>query len=184
MGTTHQYKLDLTSLNSIDRMKPSLRDTTKQCTKCGEQKPFDAFHKNKKNKDGLRSRCKSCVYIAQKKHIESSYQNFLKDRLLQSEKRAKIKGFLHTITIDDLLHIWDLQRGLCSYTHSSLQHTVGHAYYNKNPYAVSIDRIDSTRGYTLDNIQLICGHVNTMKGQLTESDFFEFVHAIAKHNPL
>ena len=33
----------------------------KTCTKCGETKPFTEFHKAKRNKDGHRFKCKSCV---------------------------------------------------------------------------------------------------------------------------
>ena len=35
--------------------------TTKQCTKCGEQKPIDCFHRNHKHKDGRATICKQCV---------------------------------------------------------------------------------------------------------------------------
>lgn len=32
----------------------------KQCTKCGEQKPLEAFSRRKASKDGLRSECRRC----------------------------------------------------------------------------------------------------------------------------
>lgn len=33
---------------------------TKQCTKCGETKPLDQFHRDKKKLDGRYARCKTC----------------------------------------------------------------------------------------------------------------------------
>jgi hypothetical protein len=33
---------------------------TKTCTKCKEEKPFEAFYKNTNYKDGHRSQCKNC----------------------------------------------------------------------------------------------------------------------------
>lgn len=33
----------------------------KTCTKCGEVKPLDEFHRNKASRDGRVTRCKSCV---------------------------------------------------------------------------------------------------------------------------
>lgn len=33
---------------------------TKACTKCGEVKPLEAFHRDKRNKDGLMGRCRDC----------------------------------------------------------------------------------------------------------------------------
>jgi 5-methylcytosine-specific restriction endonuclease McrA len=36
----------------------------KKCTKCGETKPLDQFHKHNECKDGLRPDCKACTYAA------------------------------------------------------------------------------------------------------------------------
>ena len=33
---------------------------TKRCTKCGETKPLDAFHRDRSKKLGRRSRCREC----------------------------------------------------------------------------------------------------------------------------
>jgi 5-methylcytosine-specific restriction endonuclease McrA len=40
--------------------------TEKRCSKCGETKPTDAFHKHKGHGDGLASECKLCSSIAGK----------------------------------------------------------------------------------------------------------------------
>lgn len=40
----------------------------KLCTRCKEEKPFDAFHKDKSHKDGYRSFCKSCVSLYMQKN--------------------------------------------------------------------------------------------------------------------
>jgi 5-methylcytosine-specific restriction endonuclease McrA len=36
----------------------------KQCTKCGESKPLDQFHKQKECRQGVRPECKACFYAA------------------------------------------------------------------------------------------------------------------------
>ncbi|MGB3944544.1 MAG: hypothetical protein WBK88_07120 [Methanothrix sp.] len=33
---------------------------TKRCSKCGEEKPVDAFYRNRAAKDGLQNLCKQC----------------------------------------------------------------------------------------------------------------------------
>ena len=33
----------------------------KKCSKCGVEKEFTEFHKDKAYKDGLKGRCKSCI---------------------------------------------------------------------------------------------------------------------------
>lgn len=39
----------------------------KLCTKCGVEKEFDLFSRNKRNRDGLQSWCKSCMNAARNK---------------------------------------------------------------------------------------------------------------------
>lgn len=43
---------------------------------------------------------------------------------------------------------------------------------------VSIDRILPEKGYTMDNIQLVCMACNQMKNDLTEEQLYEFCKKI------
>lgn len=45
---------------------------TKQCSKCKQVKPASAFHKDTKNKSGLRDRCKVCI----KKFAKQTSSNY------------------------------------------------------------------------------------------------------------
>ena len=45
---------------------------SKQCTKCGETKPFDSFCKNKRGKHGLNARCRDCMNAAGKAWYEKN----------------------------------------------------------------------------------------------------------------
>lgn len=46
----------------------------------------------------------------------------------------------------------------------------------------SLDRIDSTKGYTLDNIQWIHKKINVMKMDLDEDTFFMYCRLVTEHN--
>lgn len=48
---------------------------------------------------------------------------------------------------------------------------------NEN-YNISVDRIDSSKGYTKDNVQLVCDIVNRMKLDLNMSKFVELCKII------
>ena len=48
----------------------------------------------------------------------------------------------------------------------------------------SLDRIDSKKGYTIDNIQWVHKDVNKMKMDLQEEDFFRIVKEIYEYKQL
>ncbi len=51
----------------------------------------------------------------------------------------------------------------------------------KSKFRPSIDRIDSMKDYTSDNVQFVCSVVNVMKNKLPEADFIQFCTLIARH---
>ena len=50
-----------------------------------------------------------------------------------------------------------------------------------NPYNISVDRIDSSSGYTKDNIQLVTVAVNHMKWNMNEETFLEMCDLVSKN---
>lgn len=46
----------------------------------------------------------------------------------------------------------------------------------------SLDRIDSQKGYSIDNIQWIHKTINRMKMDLDESEFIDWCHLISEHS--
>lgn len=46
----------------------------------------------------------------------------------------------------------------------------------------SIDRIEPGKDYTIDNVQLVCSHVNMMKSNLSEDELYEFCKAIVNNH--
>jgi len=46
---------------------------TKKCTKCGKQKPLQAFHKNKSTPDGLQIWCRKCKAAGTKRAYQKNH---------------------------------------------------------------------------------------------------------------
>lgn len=44
-----------------------------------------------------------------------------------------------------------------------------------------IDRVDNTRGYTLDNVVPCCRQCNSAKGQMSSDEFYALVQRIHRH---
>ena len=67
----------------------------KVCTKCGISKPLSAFNKHKKNKDGLRTHCKTCrveYYQQNKERIaerKTEYRQQNKERFAERTARRR-----------------------------------------------------------------------------------------------
>nr|QBK86123.1 MAG: Zn-finger protein [Marseillevirus LCMAC101] len=56
--------------------------------------------------------------------------------------------------------------------------------HESNPMNFSVDRIDSSKGYSLENIQLVGQKVNIIKGDLQTEDFVEFCRKVVNYFPI
>lgn len=79
------------------------------------------------------------------------------------------------ITIQDLEDQWMIQEGLCAYTGIELTFSTSEA-----KGTASVDRIDSSIGYTRDNIQFIHKRINRMKNDLGEEELLSFCRLITE----
>ena len=68
-------------------------DNFKKCSKCGEVKLLDCFHKNKSKKDGYRFQCKKCRSEAYKKYrAENAGAMKIAEAKHYAKNREKIKA--------------------------------------------------------------------------------------------
>jgi hypothetical protein len=155
----------------------------KCCNRCGEEKPLSDFSKNNKSKDRLQYRCRTCdnTYQAQRRaadvdgHNQYSKQyqrarrkNFeyrLQMLLNASRQRSKEKNRPHDITLQDIKDIYPVD-GKCPIFGMHLEFNLA-GFRDNSP---SIDRIDSSKGYTRDNVQIISWKANRIKGAATLED--------------
>jgi hypothetical protein len=84
------------------------------------------------------------------------YQNTIDNARPKGKNKRK---FEHTITLDNLEKMWEHNKGLCAATGVPMTWRKDDSPITR----VTVDRIDSYRGYTLDNIWLVTSGFNTMK---------------------
>lgn len=99
---------------------------------------------------------------------------------------AKIRNLEFNITIEQ---IWDLflkQDRKCALSGVELKFILTarnrNLPRNGKLKTASLDRIDSSKGYTLDNVQWIHKHVNHIKMSLSDEDFINWCRKIVAHN--
>lgn len=82
---------------------------------------------------------------------------------------AKSRGHEFDLNMEHLWHSWDLQGRKCAYTARSLPDI------NK----ASLDRIDSSKGYTLGNVEWVHKDVNLAKQRLDRVEFVKMCMQVA-----
>lgn len=86
-------------------------------------------------------------------------------------KRRKGEGIEFDLDASMIKQLWILQKGLCAYTKQPM--TLFQNDENNRPCLtnVSVDRIDSSKGYVYDNIILCRTNVNTSKGEWSRNEY-------------
>lgn len=151
--------------------------TEKKCIDCGEVKPIESFHNTRVRVDGKSSVCKPCIAVRNDK-AKSTVRGYARYKIYHAKKYSDRIGRKFSITFHDVLELWELQRGLCYYTGTQMMHVMngGDDYIDWD--GMSIDRIDSSRGYTRDNIVLCKLIANLSKSNMTQSQYFDLCQQV------
>jgi hypothetical protein len=175
----------------------------KQVKEYREQNPNKYIRKkqNKQNKKAGRTNpikcgeCDNIVYVTKKDiedsvikycsnacryknmSINSAYTNYLKD----IKTRAKRKGVEFNLTENFIKNLLvNKQNNKCAYT--GIEIYVNHKYRETTPYdTASLDRIDSNKGYTEDNVQWVMLGINYMKLNFSEDDVHKTLKLIKEN---
>ena len=96
--------------------------------------------------------------------------------------RQRLKGNLTQRNIEfnlsdsDLQKIWEKQKGICPYTQKDMCFpSIGQSGL---PYQASLDRIDSSKGYTIENVEFVCLCVNYAKNGFSKEQMLAFFKGI------
>lgn len=143
------------SCGEIRKMSSAQLKRTKRCSNCRILK--------------LKRTGKDSITYQGTKNIPKTFYS----SILNSAKKRNID---FNITIDILEDLYIKQNGRCAYT--NLPIVVGN---NKKETTASVDRIDNSKGYYVDNIQFVHKHINSMKLDFTEEYFFRMVSLIFKN---
>lgn len=95
------------------------------------------------------------------------------------KQRMRKWDAIHLLDFDENYLVDLMREGCCSVT------GVEFDYYKQdrfkcNPYSPSVDRVDSTKFYTKDNVRMVVWQYNLMKGELTDSELRDFCERIIK----
>ncbi|MGB3654265.1 MAG: hypothetical protein WBA41_24070 [Rivularia sp. (in: cyanobacteria)] len=113
----------------------------------------------------------------------SPFRNHLK----VMRKSAKHRKHECSVTLPNLKQLWEKQKGICLYTGWNLLLLPSTTDYQNATLTIdraSVDRIDSSLGYTPENIQFVAVIANFAKNIFTEQDLITFCHDVYRYRIL
>lgn len=162
------------------RKKQVVVDGKKQCSKCKKWLTLDWFYRCKITSTGLDSACKKCQVRKTNKTYSYSHSTFLNAMLYGIKNPRTTRGRRLALAKDNQLteqfihSLWDRQGGKCAVTGMPMTHERGNGRKWTN---ASLDRIDSSVGYTEENVRLVCVAINLMKNNMSHDEFLFWCHA-------
>lgn len=170
--------------------------TTFICDCCGKEaeKTSSELKRNKElNRKCFCSRSCSTSYNNSHRKLKT-LSNSQKEHLdkIKSNRRDEFTPFRYTlrcvkrrdkefnISLDDLKDVWESQNGICPYTGLSLtlpeNGNLNNIHITKR---ASLDRIDSSKGYVIGNIQFVSTPINLMKQEMSDLETKQFLKEIS-----
>lgn len=183
-------------MEEIKKYKIGRKLTTFICDNCGTESDKPTSEYNRNIKAGRHNFCcRSCSVSYANKHKIKSKETMSKEELthlksISGNRRDKYTPFRYTfrnakkrfkefnITLDDLVDLWESQKGICPYTHIKLQLPEYKNIIEDQKIRASLDRIDSSKGYVKGNIQFISTVINYMKNTMSHEETVNFLKII------
>lgn len=149
----------------------------KICNRCRKSYPEVEFYTSQ-------SHCRECnakYYKAKTKEWRSSLQGRARTLVQQAQQRQeafveKYPNAPKKRSKFDITYEWVLSRlhyGFCEETGIPFDFSIPKAHNKPNPFVPSLDRIDSNRGYTKDNVVVVVWIYNRGKGADTRADMLK-----------
>ena len=92
-----------------------------------------------------------------------------------ARNRALKKGLRFDIKVEDLLKLFTDQDGRCFWFNVPMMFPMDDEDILRSPFLPSLDRVDSSRGYTHGNVVFACWAANAAKGSCPPERWEEFL---------
>lgn len=113
------------------------------------------------------------------RRIDNPLEYFFREKITRLKSNAKNRKKDFNLNWKDLLEKYDNQKGLCYYTSIKME-LFCDSSSEKICFAkqLSVDRLDSTKGYFKENIVLCLFCINNFKGEMSLLEFKEIINNI------
>jgi len=138
------------------------------------------------NTPELREKARTRAYdLLEKGILNKGYLRIVEDKEFKYilKKLKDIKRKKCYLTVEDLKEVWNKQNGICPYSKIQLNlPTYSLPNVDVSYKMASVDRIDSSKPYTKDNIQFVSRNMNYAKNVMSHEQTLEFIKIIVENN--
>lgn len=113
-----------------------------------------------------------------KHHFFKGYEEISQSVFNKIREKAIERNLCFEVTIKELYDQFIKQNKLCAISGVSIKFKKNH----KDEQTASLDRIDSYKSYSINNIQWVHKKVNTMKWNINQDEFIEWCKKITENN--
>lgn len=142
------------------------------------QKQKEYREKNKDKIKAYREENKEAIKESSRKHYKTAEtipHRFVNYLFSSCKRGAKDRNIPFKLTKEDIENLCINSNGKCALSGLPLTSE------RNNPMKASVDRIDSNKGYTKNNVQLVGAMVNTAKNDLTTDMFVLMCRNVAEN---
>ncbi len=176
-------------------IKKTMSNRKKELAVCSNPECKKKFYKDssevtRNNKIGRKNYCSlKCSGHGNHNHLKNYHKENVKFLLPHCDnardkftglrehfRRIKKRKHYHDVTLEDLLELWNKQKGICIYSGVKLLHPNEDG---NNINTASLDRIDSRLGYVKGNLQFISIICNQAKNNLSHEEMLSFLEIIS-----
>jgi len=100
--------------------------------------------------------------------------------LIRTQRRARKCHFDIDVDLEFLRHLWLEQEGRCAVSGIVFSDELHERSFVKRPFEPSLDRIDSAKGYTTENVRLVVVIANFAMGQWGEDVLRRLAHGVVE----
>lgn len=141
---------------SRTRRRPVVNDVgAVLCKGCGDWKASDAFHRNHAAKLGHVYRCMCCMRVTSRDY-RRTFRGKVTFLCGSARQRSQKRGQVCTLNRNDILDMLWVQGGRCYYSGVPMEYLLPNSHWR-----MSLERLDNTLGYGVDNCVLIASEFNT-----------------------
>lgn len=99
------------------------------------------------------------------------------------KKSASRRGLWVIVNREEAYDIFVRQKGRCALSGRVITlATTNREWKDRQDNHASLDRIDSNKDYTRDNVQWVLKEVNVSKNNMTDEEYIEVCKAVVKHH--